>query len=365
MLLFVEDPGALNYMRELPAGVAEQGIPVVFAAGGTARRMLDQQGISCEAVDSLATAAQLLRDLQPRLCVVGTAEDPDAIGLALIDQCRRENRVSLGLVDGPANLEWRFRGEEQSSLAYAPDWLIVPDEGTRQGFIKLGMPTDRVSACGHPLYDRLRTHRRGTAERQKLRAMLWPDAGDRPVLVFLSELSTGLDPAQFQRSADYTLVGDGHSCRRTDIVLEEILRVARQLHPSPYVVLRLHPKMTEDDVAIPTAGVDAVSKTGAVQDVLEAADAIVGMTSVALDEALVLEKPVLSVLPRICEASWSLGVNCGLIPVATSRAELTAWLPKILAGEKPDQQRVKSGLPSGASARIARLIADIAGSVHV
>src|SRR5436309_2738893 len=57
-----------------------------------------------------------------------------------------------------------------------------------------------------------------------------------------AELSTGLDPTEYQRSAQYSLDGWGTSTGRTEIVLEEFLDAVAMQDHRPFCVLRLHPK---------------------------------------------------------------------------------------------------------------------------
>ena len=68
-------------------------------------------------------------------------------------------------------------------------------------------------------------------------------------MVFVSEVSTGLNPDQYQMSPDYTLTGRGDKTDRYGIVLEEFIDATNGLKPRPYLVLRMHPKNTEEELA--------------------------------------------------------------------------------------------------------------------
>ncbi len=115
----------------------------------------------------------------------------------------------MGVVDAYGNAAHRFRGRTGNPLAYAPDWLIVPDIWTQQAYIELGYDAARIAVCGHPHYDAVRAESKRLVQvgHENLCCKWFPDAQpEQKVIVFVAEISTGLDPSQFQRSEEYTLV---------------------------------------------------------------------------------------------------------------------------------------------------------------
>jgi hypothetical protein len=356
LLILVEDPGAANFAAALPAGLRALGYDAELHAFGHALAQLRQLGVTCRAAE--LTPEALLRTSAARAVAVGTAEDPDCHGLALIDLARRHALVSIGLVDGPANADLRFRGRGSDPLRHAPDWLAVPDGGSVRHYVELGFPLARIAACGHPHFDRVRRegealHQEG---REAVRRRLFPNAGRRPILVFLAELSDGLVRERFRRGSAYTLVGRGNSAR-TEVVLEEVLDALSALAERPYVVLRLHPKNADDDYAAYAGEVEAVSRNEPALDVVYAADLVVGLSTVLLDEAAILGRPTLAVLPRALEAGWLQSVQWGATVAVSERAALQRWLPRLIAGEGLGQPVALP--PPGAEARLAAFVAGI------
>jgi hypothetical protein len=366
--IVAEDPGALAYLAGVPQAIRDFGFSAqVLACGHAARQGADVD--DCVPVSDVDRVQAMVWSPPPAAIVVGTSENVDSVGHALTQAARKRGIVSVGLVDGPANVAHRFRGRTDAPLAYLPDWLAVPDDRTRERFVALGAPQDRVRACGHPGLDRIRRLRgRLTGEqRASLRSNLWPDSGGRPIVVFAAELSTGLDEVQFRRSDDYTLSGTSGSPLRTDVVIEEFLDAAGSLKPRPYLVLRLHPKTTRDMFGSYLGGFDACSETEPVIDVVQAADAIVGLTSIILDEALVIGRPVISIVPRPSERDWLTGAASGLTPVVSRREEIAPALRAAVEGRGvPDPATVDRLIPQGAAGNIAAMIADAirTGSRH-
>lgn len=351
ILVFVEDPGAANFLADLPRELQRRGLPALLVADGAARDYLDARGVRSEGIPS--DAGGWVRKVRPRAVVVGTSENLDSTAFTLVDACRQEGIPSVGAVDALPNAAHRFRGRTNDPLAHAPDQLLVPDAATERAFAALGYPPGRIRVCGHPQYDAVRAARQvlDGIGRTVLRSQHYSSApADRPVLLFLAEVSTGLTPRAYERSPAYTLHGRGGSDRRTDIVLEELLEAVGGLRPRPWLAVRMHPKNTPADFRAYRAEVDQMLAGGPGLGSVHAADAVVGMTSMLLLEAALLGRPTLAVVPREEERGWLPTLAMGITPCATTRDALRATLPGLLAGSGGD---AADALPSGGLARAA------------
>lgn len=358
ILVFVEDPGAANMVAALPAGLARRGLSARFFADGPAIAHLRTHGIAAEPVDG-ADAAALIARTRPRLILVGTAENPDTLGLRLI--AAAGGIPTVGAVDAAANAGFRFRGRGADPLGFAPDLVLVPDAAAREAFLDLGLPAGRLLVCGHPHWDGVRAAAAGLAreDRAGLRRRLFPGLREgRSVLVFAAERSDGFDAAQFRRSGDYTLFGDGLSQGRTEIVVDEVLRAAEPLRHRLHLVLRLHPKSEAGDLGPWRAGFDQVSQGGRSLDLLHACDAVIGMTTMLLAEAALLGRPTLSVLPRPAERAWLPTLAAGLAPFVTSRETLAGALRTLVEDPWPPSATALEALfPPGAADRVCDALA--------
>lgn len=338
VLCFVEDPGAANYIAGIPEELTARGYRVKLLADGFARNFLSQRNVPFEDVTAHtehASAEDLLNSHTPRLVVVGTSENPDTMGLALIDACRRAKVPTVGAVDAIANSAYRFRGRSKKALRYAPDWLLAPDPWTKKSYQSLGFLADRIAVCGHPSYDQTKAvaGELSKKDRHMLRKTLFPNLlTNQRVLVFIAEISGGLNSRQFQRSAEYTMTGRGKNKGRSKIVLEEFLDALSLIHPRPYSVLRLHPKNTRDEFKIYSDDFDLVSQDGSPLELIFASDLVVGMTSMLLLEASILGRPTLSIVPRAIEKNWLPTIIGGITPCVLSRKKLIHLLPAMVAG---------------------------------
>jgi hypothetical protein len=328
LLLFAEDPGGALFMQHLPAAwEAWGGTACVLALPHAAPYFAGRPLVAMPAGSGPSDASALLTTVNADVLVTGTSENPDTFGFRLIAAAREMDIPSFGAVDSSPNAPYRFRGRSDSPMTHTPDFLLVPDLTTEQEYIKLGLAPDRVLRVGHPRLSeiaRLRhVHDRATVARA--RQKLFPEAGDRPIILFVSELSVGLGDDPFRRTARYTLAGTGMSERRSEIVAQELLRAARLLPSNPWLVLRLHPKQGLDDVAGIADQFDQVSCTEPGLDVVGSVDLVTGMTSVLLAEAAVLGRPVLSIVPDPSESAW-LGDFAERIVSVSTRVALEAAL---------------------------------------
>jgi hypothetical protein len=329
ILIFVEDPGAANCIISLPEALNARGQSCRLFAVDAGRTQLIQRGVCTETVSPSVSAKDLIDSVRPRTIVIGTSENERSLGLDLITRARDRNITTVGLVDGPANYSYRFRGTTNDPLAFAPDYVLVPEKETAKLVGGLGFPKSRIQIIGHPLYDQLFFERRRLQQigQAEMRARKFPNTpATVPIVAFLTEVSTGLSPSQFFRSSQYQLHGRGISDLRTHIVLEEFLDGIAELKVPPYVILRLHPKDSLNEYSRFFPEVNQISQYGSAWDLLFACDFVVGMTTHLLFEAALLGVPTLSVVPRTEEQDWLVAISLGLTPCVSQRKSLRAAL---------------------------------------
>jgi hypothetical protein len=358
-VVFVEDPGAANYAAELPGALEPRGINATLLAYGPAVEFLERRTSNPFTVAEDVDPEAIFERFRPSLVVIGTSENPRSPGLALVRACEERGVPTVGIVDSPAASELRFRGTTSDPLAYAPDWILVPDLWTRSHYVELGHPEARVVSCGHPHYDFVRAFGEKTrASQARIRAELFPEApGGRRIVVFAADLSTGLDPADYRRSPQYTLTGRGESTGRTEIVLEEFLDALSPYRDRTHCVMRLHPKHDIAELQAYVHEFDQVSQAEPSLDVIIGADASVGMTTMLLLEALLLRRPTLSIVPREIERGWIATTQYELTPCVTTRRSVRDGVARLLEeASLPDERRVEAVLPRDSLARTADAI---------
>ncbi len=351
-LFIAEDPGAANFVGPVAKALQQRGRRIAILAAGSAGRQFQALQIDFVAIESTTSAEVLVREHAPVAIVSGTAENPDALGLKLIEVARSLGIFTVGLVDGPAAVEYRFRGRTDSPVRYAPDLILVSDEATANLHRGAGFRGESIRVVGHPHFDRVRDEaiRLARADRSAIRKSAFPTAsGKRPLIVFLTEISTGLDPSAFRRSPDYSLSGDSGSDLRTEIVLEEILASRRRTGFDCDIALRLHPKDDPKNYERFSDAIIGVSQFGSAWEAIFAADLVVGMTTILMAEAAILGRPTISIVPRAAEFALLPTVAAGITPGATTPMEIDRILCHPF--KLPDGAVLARVLPEGAAER--------------
>jgi hypothetical protein len=363
ILIFVEDPGPAHYAAPLPEEFAKKGWRTVVYAAGLACSILKQRDVPFFMIEDGWVAGALLREIQPRMLLTGTSENPASFGLQLITAARRAGIQTAAFIDAGVNAPYRFRGDSDDALACAPDWVLVPDDWTRAEFVRIGIREDKLRVCGHPQYDHvLGLGRTWTdADREHMRRTFLPGIEDRrKAVVFLSEGServTLLSPLPPLK--EYSLRGKGTRTGRTEIIIEEFLEAVQTLKERPYLVLRLHPKDQPDDFKTYAAHFDRIDHASPPLELMFCADLAVGMTSMLLLEAALLGRKTLSIVPRPAEKEWLPTARQGITPCVMTRPDLTAALNDLLQSELPFQPISHLNMAAGSLERISRVIEEV------
>ncbi len=326
MLAYVEDPGAANWFVPMVRAMPDEDITLL--AAGAALRYLRDRGLEAANVGEDARADDLLVQYAPDLVVTGTSENLESLGLALIDAARNAGIPSAAPVDQTANAQHRFRGTSDDPLRHVPDLVMVADDIAFRAFAGLGVSEAAIAVTGNPHHDRVLSAAAGFSEqgREPLRRETVPGAATRPVIVFLAEVGYAVNPEADHWNATLNFEGRDGTAPRCARMLEEVLDAVEQLSSRPWFVLRLHPKNAQEEFAAYRQEIDQVSTGGDPLALVWAADMVVGMSGSLLEEAHLMGRPCLSILPHAAERDWLPGIASGAIPAVEDRAALHTHL---------------------------------------
>lgn len=334
ILIYVEDPGAANWIVPLIPALETRGIAFVLVCEPDLTAYFKARNISAAPLEVDQTATALISAHRPRLVLVGTSENLDSRGLDLIDAAAATGVPSVSFVDQGANAEHRFRGRTSDPLAHAPDWLFVPDTAARQAFMALGLAEQQIIVTGNPHLDRVR-YMAGVFEQQgrdALRRQMAPDAPqDAPLVVFIAEIGYVVNPEGENWEKNLNFAGRDGTAPRCARILEEVLDALPVTDPAPWFILRLHPKNQATEFEAYSNEIDQFSAGGDPLGLLWAADLVIGMSSAPLEEAHAMGRPVLSVLPHAVERNWLPSLSSGGVTIAEAREDLRAALPAMLS----------------------------------
>jgi hypothetical protein len=357
ILLFAEDPSAANYAALLLPEFARRGWVARLFASAVAADWLRSRGVAF--TEAGADARALLSENDPRCLLTGTAENPETLGLRLIDAARAAGIPAVAFIDALMSAPYRFCGSTADPLAHAPDRLLVPDGRTLDAFVGLGYPKERIAVCGHPQYDQTRALAAQWGKKGgpgAFRKRIFPDVPPaRKILAFISEGSLRYELLPKRAAGEYGFSGRGTDKGRTKIILEEVLDAIAGLAEKPYVVFRAHPIEKPEDYAEYGNEVDCFSSGGSPLELVYASDLTVGMTSMLLLEAVLLGRPTLAVLAQASEAELLPSVRARRTPHVLDRAGLRSMLPELITDDRacPDVG-IDDLLVSNAAGRVVR-----------
>jgi len=335
ILIHVEDPGAANWIAPLVGALGGHELHVV--AEGAAHAYLADRSISALDWPGKKSASALLDDIRPDAVIAGTAENLESRGLDLIDLARLRDIPSASPIDQAANAAHRFRGRSDDPRRHAPDLLFLPDEDAADAFRKLGFPETSLAVTGNPHHARLAAtvDALTAADPAALREGVAPGVGKRPLIVFLAEIGYVVNPEAEDWEQNLSFAGRNGSAARAPRMFEELVDALDAQAMERFLVLRLHPKNTPEEFSDTADAVDLTSQGGDPLPLVFAADLVVGLSGSLLEEAHLMGKRCLSILPHPVERAWLQGLESGAIPAATNREELRTMLPAILKDPAP------------------------------
>lgn len=361
LFIYVEDPGAANFVAEFPSWLSGTGWRAHLYASGKAKSYLAARRTETLSPPDFGRDAtsEFLRSKQAAAILVGTSENTHTAAFDWIEAARTLKIPSIGAVDASMNASSRFRGTTDRPLAHAPEYLLVPDQNTANEFESLGFDLKRILVFGHPHYGYVVRE----SDRLEAASKDRTASDSRKHVLFIAEQIGGLNPGQFMRSHDYTLLGRGRAMDRSEIVLEETLDALKPYRDQVHFKVRRHPQSAPTELANYSSEVDEFSKEPRSLDDIMKADLVVGMTSMALVEACLSGRATLSIVPRFAERDWLPTTALGLTRVATTRDEIREAFSGWLAGTlRPDKLRARQLLPFGDSKKLVEFLREITHS---
>ncbi len=337
VLIFAEDPGAANFVADLPDAFMKQNFSVNLFADGLARKFLRKRNKTFISIDDTCNAVELIECSAPKVVLVGTGSNNKTLSLSLIEESRNKKIISIAVIDAAMSSKSRFSGTTQDPMKYAPDWLMVPTEMIRDTYVDQGYREERVIVTGNPQYDYVKLYaEEHKSQHLEIRRKLFPHVElDRKILVFVAEGSARLKRYSVNEIVEFSLKGRGKATGMTEIVIEELMEALDNELSRPYLVLRLHPKDNDKDYSEYLHEFDEINDSGNYLELLSASSLVVGMTSMMMLEAAFLGRPTLSILPMEEQKEWLPTIAEGITSLATTAKEIQIMLNRIL-DEKND-----------------------------
>jgi hypothetical protein len=351
ILIFSRDPGGTNAIMPLIDPLRAAGNEVDVYGKDMALSIYGKLNMDCSDIcDAIPLGTQeetseFVRRAGPDLIVTGTssedfterhlwkaAETAGIPSFAVLDQWTNYRLRLMPEADDPTN---GFR----TSKLFVPSFLFIMDEFAKEEMCALGIDPKKLVVSGQPFFGYIRnTGDRFTAnEIETLRREITGTQGGL-VFVFASQPLTSIH----QKNG----MAEDHWGYTEKTVLKNVAeclsKLADELAVKVTLVLRLHPKdeanVYQDSLATYLNSIKVVTdRENDSSLLLKAADLVIGMFSMLLLEAAILERPFISVQIGLKRDNPLIFDRMGLVRSILTEEELEKSLRGILTGKRCEQ----------------------------
>ena len=315
--LFVEDPGSSNFALNLNKLLIKSNINVKTYASGISKGYLktyNQTFIDFDLNNKI--------DYNCDLFIFGTSENLKSPVKKIFKKAKINNSKIGVIIDAPNSIFERLKFFDADLNCENIDYLFVSDNKTKIEIQKKKViNTKKILDVLNPKFQWIKDQNFKIKKTKTKK------------IIFLSELSSGLNNHNFLKNNSYKIAGYSNSQFRTEIVFEELLITLENFKSKFELIVRLHPKENKNLYEAYKLKIDKLSLNENPFSVLCQADLVIGLTSNMLCEACLLNIPVLSVTPRKKEFEWINSDFKKSIYNVNDRSKLKVYLKKFFEGK--------------------------------
>ncbi len=347
ILIVSRDPGGTNAIMPLIEPLRAFGNEVIVYGKDAALSIYRKQNIDCSNIfDSIPSGTQeetdeFVRRTRPDLIVTGTSSE-DFTERHLWKAADRAEITSFAVLDQWTNYRLRLiseggdpMNERATSELIVPSFFFIMDEFARKEMCALGIDREKLVVSGQPFFDYIRkTGDRFTrGEIEQLRRDL-TGSNDGHVFVFASQPIASIHrkngmAEDYWGYTETTVLKSVAGC---------LSKLTEEMAVKVTLVLRLHPKdesnVYQDALAASSNSIKVVVDRETDSSLLlKAADLIIGMFSMLLLEAAILERRFISVQIGLKRENPLIFDRMGLVRSILTEQELEETLRGILSGK--------------------------------
>ena len=274
-------------------------------------------------------------ELSPDMVITDTinlSRDPEGIACRELWELSNEFQVpSLAYVDCWWGYSKRFCLPQENVPPILPDVIAVVDELAKDAMVSKGFPNDRISVLGNPRFEMLASKLQIRDKKEIYDIKKEMGFMDNAfVLVFVSQpIEKAMGSAEIWGFTEKTTI-----CAVIDVLKE----LPEQIKKKLMLVIVVHP---EDDVRELRKIVEqhkpcfsfSLMDMKLSLDLIYIADLIVGMYSILLTEAVIMQRPVLSVQLNQKREEILVTNMVGATTAVRTKEQLITLLPKAIIEE--------------------------------
>lgn len=351
ILMLAHDPGGANAVAAVAAELQRRGLAVLLYGHGPALKrypLLGLQGLPLPGFareSGIDGMTKLLRREAPEMVISGTSGDDfherflwrAAQRLAIPSVALLDQWINFGLRFSPYGLAGRDEYLAGPEHPYQPDYVVAMDDEARRELIRDGIAGERVFVGGQPYFDILASRRASYSPPMvaRLRSRLGIAEGEK-VVAYVSEsirqdypVAPGQQPywGYDEISIFRELVSGLLPLLQDGIRIRLIIKQHPLERDNGYI--NLAPLLESNHSGLK---IDTVQEMDP-HDLIMASDLVCGMSSMLLLEALIMDKPALSVQIGLSRENPLILESRGIMKSIQHREELPKALEKALLDE--------------------------------
>lgn len=281
ILLFSCDPGGANTIIPLYKVLLEKGYQVFLYGKDTALKKYEQVPLPKNEIHEDLDV--FIKRISPNIVITGTSAN-DKTEKNIWKECEKQNIPSFAILDQWLNYGVRFSNYglndiskfyNDKTYAYLPTKIIVMDEFARKEAINDGLPEERLVVCGQPYFETL------IGFKPKLTREELGFKKNDFIITFASE------PISKSYGEDANILGYTEKS-----ILKNVLDALSEIDYAYKFVIRPHPKENLEDFKNTNCIIENKVQS---QELIYHSDLVIGMSSMFLIEAILMNKAVLSV----------------------------------------------------------------------
>lgn len=345
ILAFSREAGGARAVAPVCHAMIKEGWNVLLLAKDHSLNIFRDQGLECTDFPNF-DPDNLLKLVNKRFGSFPDIVVTSATSLPTIDMTEKylwrwgnTNCIpTVGILDQWQNYALRFSGPgDKERLAYLPDHVFVMDDIAKMDMIKDGIPEERIIITGQPAFSGIVDEHKACLLRTGEIKKRFEIPDGFTVVTFAAESLKKNFGGELGYDEQSTLrfVGDA---------LKGICRATEDL--KIYLIIKLHPENVYEEFewAVqewPSIGKRIIGKELSPRETIAISDVMIGMTSIMLIEAILADKPTISLQINSSRPSQLVVTKTGAIPFITTRDAASAILNRLLTSEEARKEYLK------------------------
>lgn len=338
IIFAAQDPGGFNAILPVIKKLKKNNkFLLKIILSNQAKDIAKNQKISYQDSNYLTekAIAWFLKKESPDLIFTGTSDDY-GLEKRLIKLSKKQKIKTVVIIDFWSNYKLRFSDPETENLAYVSDYILIIDELMKKEMINQGFESKKLIITGNPSFD---TFPILTNSSQK-------------VISFFSQ------PFSELCKKDKSYLNDPNEIQ----VFKDMVEALEKFQLKMPLKIKFHPrakKLNKFDKIIKDSKLDiSIEKKISAENLMKKSKLVIGINSMALFQAAIMGKPVLSYQHGLKKSDPLISNKLGFSQAVYKKKNLYPALKKLLLtkARKKDRELVKKYTQNNSTQKVISFI---------